>query len=128
MRNPVFFLVLLLPLTSFAQNFHTMNEAEIEKLFQDVEEKFGSCVENIDEEKMKEFEQRSLEVENEVNALCAAGKRDEAEKKAVSFGKEIASDPMMQQIQKCNKMMESMLSKMDYNMKDVDIDDRHVCD
>lgn len=128
MRNPVFFLILLLPLTSFAQNFHSMNEAEIEKLFQDVEEKFGACVKNIDEEKMKEFEQRSLELEKEVNALCAAGKRDEAESKSESFGKEIASDPMMQQIQKCNKMMESMLSKTDYNLKDVDIDDRHVCD
>jgi hypothetical protein len=128
MRNTVFFLILLLPLTSFAQNYHSMDQAEIENLFQDIETKYGSCMENIDEEKMQEFEQRSQEFDNEVKALCAAGKRDEAEKKAASFGKEIASDPMMQQIQKCNKMMESMLSKMDYNLKDADIDDRHVCD
>jgi hypothetical protein len=105
-----------------------MDQAEIENLFQDIETKYGSCMENIDEEKMQEFEQRSQEFDNEVKALCAAGKRDEAEKKAAAFGKEIASDPMMQQIQKCNKMMESMLSKMDYNLKDADIDDRHVCD
>ena len=128
MRNTVFFLILLLPLTSFAQSYHSMDQAEIENLFQDIETKYGSCMENIDEEKMQEFEQRSQEFDNEVKALCAAGKRDEAEKKAAAFGKEIASDPMMQQIQKCNKMMESMLSKMDYNLKDADIDDRHVCD
>ena len=128
MRNPAFFLILLLPLTSFAQSYNSMNEAEIEKLFQNVEEKFKSCMENIDDEKMKEFEQRSQEFDKEVNALCAAGKRDEAGRKAVSFGKEIASDPMMQQIQKCNQMMEKMLSKMDYNVKDVDTNDRHVCD
>lgn len=128
MRNTVFFLILLLPLTSFAQNYHSMDQAEIENLFQDIETKYGSCMENIDEEKMQEFEQRSQEFDNEVKALCAAGKRDEAEKKAAAFGKEIASDPIMQQIQKCNKMMESMLSKMDYNLKDADIDDRHVCD
>lgn len=128
MRNTVFFIILFLPLTSFAQNYHSMDEAEIENLFQDVETKYGSCMENIDEAKVQEFEQRSQEFDNEVKALCAAGKRDEAEKKAVSYAKEIAIDPMMQQIQKCNKMMESMLSKMDYNLKDADIDDRHVCD
>jgi uncharacterized protein YbaA (DUF1428 family) len=128
MKNTVFYLILLLPLTSFAQNFHGMDEAEIENLFQDMEKQFESCMENVDEGKMNEFEQRSQAFENEVKALCAAGKRDEAEKKAVSFGKEIASDPTMQQIQKCNKMMDSVLSKLDYNMKDVAIEDRHVCD
>jgi hypothetical protein len=128
MKNTVFFLVLLSPLTSFAQSYHGMDEAEMQKLLQDMEKNLGSCMENVDEEKMKEFEQRSQEFEKEVKALCAAGKRDEAEKKAVAYGKEMEDDPTMKQIEKCSKMMDSMLSKMDYNLKDADIEDSHVCD
>jgi hypothetical protein len=105
-----------------------MNEADMEEMLQEMEKKMESCMENVDEEKLKEFEKRTQEIEVEVNALCASGKRDEAEEKTASLGKEIAKDPMMQQISKCNEMMQSMMSKMDYNMKDTPVDDRHVCD
>ena len=130
MKNTVFLLVFLLRLTSFAQGFQGMDEAEMQKMLKDMEKNLGSCMEDVDEDKMKEFEKRSQEFEKEVKALCADGKRDEAEKKAAAYGKEIADDPTMKQIQKCSKMMDSMLSKMDFNLKDVDVDtaDRHVCD
>ncbi|MGB5279565.1 MAG: hypothetical protein WBO16_15965 [Gammaproteobacteria bacterium] len=128
MKQSVIILFLSLPTIAFSQNFTSMNEADMEEMVQEIEKKMESCLENVDEEKLKEFEKRTQAIEEEVNALCASGKRDEAEKKAASLGSEIAKDPMMQQISKCNEMMQSMMSKMDYNMKDTPVDDRHVCD
>ncbi|MGB5519560.1 MAG: hypothetical protein WBO73_14025, partial [Gammaproteobacteria bacterium] len=70
MKQSVIILFLSLPTIAFSQNFTSMNEADMEEMVQEIEKKMESCLENVDEEKLKEFEKRTQAIEEEVNALC----------------------------------------------------------
>jgi hypothetical protein len=85
-------------------------------------------MQNVDQGKLKVLEQRSYEIEAEVKSLCASGKRDEAQNKAISFGKEVAKDPTMQVMRKCGEMMKGMPLNMPFMDQDKDYSSHHVCD
>ena len=88
------------------------------------------CMANIDQGKLNKLQARSEKINQEINALCTQGKRDKAQKRAMAFGKEIASDPTMQQMRKCGEMaqgalpMEGMVETYD----EKEYANRHVCD
>jgi hypothetical protein len=104
-----------------------MNEADMQKMMQQMEQ-MQSCMEKIDEEQLKALEKRSNRLEREVKALCDNGKRDEAQKKAIEFGKEIAKDPSMKQMRQCGEMVATMVPKMAFADENKPGDDHHVCD
>ena len=123
--------LLLLPVASFAQNYMGMNEAEMQKMMQQMQ-KMASCVESIDQNKLKQIEQHSYQLQAEVKALCASGKRDDAQEKVISFSKEISSDPTMQEMRKCGEMMKGemppMMPTMSMIEQHIANSSRHVCD
>jgi hypothetical protein len=47
-------------------------------------------------------------VNTEIKNLCAAGKRDEAQKMAIDYGKEMSASKEMQAMQKCGAMAQGM--------------------
>ena len=102
MKQLTIFLLMIMPIIAFAQNYPGMSEADMQKMMQQME-KMQSCMEKIDEEQLKALEKRSNRLEHEVKALCDNGKRDEAQKKAIEFGKEIAKDPSMKQMRQCGR-------------------------
>ena len=116
-------LLLLMPVAAIAQNYPGMSEADMQKM-----EKMQSCMENIDEAKLKEIERRSHQIEAEIKSLCASGKRAEAEEKAMAFGKEMAKDPTMQAMSKCGEMMKGMMPKVPYTDQGKSTSSHHVCD
>lgn len=116
-------LLLLMPVVASAQNYPGMSEADIQKM-----EKMQSCMENIDEAKLKEIERRSNQIEAEIKSLCASGKRAEAQEKAMAFGREMAKDPTMQAMSKCGEMMKGMMPKVPYMDQGKSPSSRHVCD
>ncbi len=120
MKIPAIILLLLIPIASFAQDHQGMNEKDMQKM--------ESCMQNIDQTKLKALEQRSSRSEAEVKSLCASGKREEAQAKAISFGKEIARDPVMQAMKKCGEMMKGMMSTMPLMNQHRARSDHHVCD
>ena len=85
-------------------------------------------MQNVDESKLKVFEKRSIKFDAEIKSLCASGKRDKAQKKTISFGKEIAKDPTMQAMRKCREMIKGMTPMMPFMDDDKDYSSRHVCD
>ena len=127
MKISTIFLFLLLPVVSFAQNYQGMNEADMEKMMQQMQ-KVESCMENVDQSKLKALEQSSRQMQEEVESLCASGKRDQAQKKAISFGKKVASDPAVKTMKKCGEMMKGMMPKMSFPDLEKDYSSRHVCD
>lgn len=127
MKKFMTFLFLFLPITGFAQNYQGMNEADMQKMMQQME-KMKSCMEKVDEQELKAIEQRSKQIEEEVKALCASGKRDEAQQKAISLGEEIANSPTMQQVSKCDGMIDEMMAKMAFTAEDKPSETLHVCD
>ncbi len=120
-------LLLLIPMLAAAQNYQGMNEGDMQKIRQQMQ-KMQSCMKNVDQAKLKVLEQRSNQFGAEVKSLCASGKRDEAQKKAISFGKEMANDPSMQAMRKCGEMAEGMMPKMSFMDQDKDFSSHHVCD
>lgn len=128
MKPSAIILFLLVPIVSFAQDYQGMSEEDTQKMMQQVQ-KMGSCMENIDQTKLQELEQRSENMEAEMKSLCASGKRDEAQAKAISFGKEFAKDPTIKAMQKCTEMMKGTMPVMPFmEEEDEDSSDQHVCD
>ena len=127
MKKVLFCQFLLIPVVSLAQNYQGMNEADMQKMMQQME-KMQSCMEDVDTDRLKALEQKSRQMETEIKSLCADGKRDEAQKKALSFGKEISNDRTMKTIQKCGEMMKDIMPEITFQGLDTDSKDRHVCD
>ena len=127
MKISTIFLFLLLPAVCFAQNYQGMNEADMEKMMQQMQ-KVESCMENVDQSKLKALEQSSRQMQQEVKSLCASGKRDAAQKKAISFGKKVASNPAVKTMKKCGEMMKGMMPQMSFADLDKDYSSIHICD
>jgi hypothetical protein len=127
MKISAIILFLLMPMVALAQNYQDMNEKDMQKMMQQMQE-MQSCMQNVDQAKLKVLEQRSDQVGAEVRALCASGKRDEAQKKVISFGKEMAKDPAMKAMRKCGETMKGMMPKTPFIDQDQDRSSQHVCD
>lgn len=127
MKISMIFLFLFLPLVSSAQNYQGMNEEDMQKMMQQMQ-KMQSCMEDVDQSKLKALEQRSRQLESEVKSLCANGKRDQAQKKAISFGKDFVNDPTMKKMRKCGEMMKDVMPKMTFTGLDKESADHHICD
>ena len=132
MKIAVIILLMLMPMVSVAQNYQNMSEEDMQKMMKQMQ-KMQSCMENIDQAKLKALDRRSSQMRTKVESLCAKGKRNEAQKTAISFGKEMAKDPTMKSIKKCSEMMsaemmEGMMPKIPMMDLDKDLTSRHVCD
>jgi len=81
---------------------------DMEKMMQQAEAA-QACFENIDEAQMMALEKEGRMMEQEISALCKAGKSTEATAKAMKYGMKMQKDPSFKQIQKCAKQMEGMM-------------------
>ena len=122
-------LALLLPLTSIAQNYQGMSESDMQNMRQQMQE-MQTCMQGIDQSRMKEFEQRAHKVEAEMKSLCASGKRDAAQQEAMAFAREVSSNPDIQKMRKCGEKMKGMMPRMPYmdQANEPDNSASHVCD
>jgi hypothetical protein len=127
MKLALCFLVLLMPGMVFAQNYQGMNEADMRKMMQQMGQ-LQACMEKIDQEAIGELEERANQAEAEIESLCEAGKRDEARKKAIAYGKEFVNDPTLVELRKCGEMAQNMVPEMPYTDDEEGYDDQHVCD
>ena len=132
MKITAIILLLLIPMVTVAQNYQNMSEEDMQKLMQQAQ-KMQSCMQNIDQSKLEAIDQRSSQVMANIDSLCASGKRDEAQKTAITYGKEMAKDPTIQAMRKCGEMMkgemmQGMMPKTPLMDLDKDLASRHVCD
>ncbi len=133
MKTSIFLLFLFLPTIAFAQDFQNMNQGDMQKMMEQAQ-KMQVCIQNIDQEKLQELEQRSEQFGIEIKTLCDSGKRDKAQEKAMSFAKEMAKDPTVLQMGKCGEMMQGAMPDMMADMpfmdqeQDGEQSSMHVCD
>lgn len=124
MKMPAIVLLLLLPIVAMAQSYQGMSEADMQNMMQEMQ----ACMQNVDQNKLKALEQRSNQFEAEMKSMCASGKRDEAQTKAIAFGMEIRNDPTIQAMRKCGEIMKGMMPMMPIMKQDKDFSKHHVCD
>ncbi len=127
MKISLSILLLLIPMVAAAQNLQGMNNEQMQKIMQQMQE-MQACMQKVDKDKLKALEKRSKQFEAEVKSLCTNGKRDKAQKKAISFGKEIAKDPSMQAMRKCGELSKGTMQNMPFMDQETDYSKRHVCD
>jgi hypothetical protein len=121
--------MLLMPMTAFAQERYGMNDSETQRMMVEMQ-KLQDCMASIDQSQFGEIEQRQQQFEKEVRPLCVSGKRDDAQKRAIKFGKEMANHPAIREISKCGKLVSSdmaieVLPETDFNFEEPNT---HVCD
>jgi hypothetical protein len=111
MKQAIVFLMLWLPLSVFAENMGGMSEEQMQQMMQQAQS-MQTCMQNVDQAEMQAFEQRAQKMQSETQALCASGKRDEAMKVAMAFGKEVSGNKAMQEMKKCGEGMQNMMPKI----------------
>ena len=113
-----------------AQNPAGMSDADMEKMMQGMQE-MQSCMENIDQAAMERMGKEAEALNEEVKTLCAAGKRDEAQSRAMAYGMKMAKDPNMKAMAECGKKMQGVMPQMQ-NVPgaptEEELKNRHVCD
>ena len=122
------FLFLITP--ALAQGPQGMSQQDMQKMME-MAQKMQACMAQIDRAEIKELEARSSAMEAEIDALCKAGRRDEAQQKAMAFSKEMVRTPAMQQMKKCGEQVEGMADIMPgMGVEDIEKEfkDKHVCD
>jgi len=105
-----------------------MNEADMQRMMQRAGE-MQACMAELDESALQALQSESEAKAAEVEALCAAGERDEAQDAAMAYAKEIAQSSEIQQMRKCAEMMRDVMPAMPKAFPTVqEMDERHVCD
>jgi len=119
---------LLLPAMAIAQDMQPMSQMDIENMMKNIEN-MEPCMQSIDQTKMDALKKNAEKVESEVSALCKAGKRAQAQKKAITYGKEVLNDTTMQEVMVCMEPLKGMMKTMPMMPFDVsEGSSKHVCD
>lgn len=129
MRTLLVLFFLLFPITVLAADPPTMNQGNMQNMMQSMQQ-MQKCMEQVDQAQLQEIQVSSEKVSKEVEALCAAGKRDEAQRKAITFAREIVKNPAMKQMRKCGEMMQGTMPMLE-GIDDFDerkYEETHVCD
>lgn len=127
MKKLVISLLCLLPLTSFAQNPMGMSDADMQNMMQQMQ-KAQACMEKIDQAELEALEKKANRFDADMRSLCASGKRDEAQQKAMAYMEEVFNNPVVQDTRRCGEMMRGMMPNMTFLDEDKDYSSQHVCD
>jgi hypothetical protein len=129
MKGAVILIALLLPVSALAQTPQTMNQGNMQDMMQ-VMQKVQECMASIDQAKLQELQVKSEKMTKDIERLCSQGQRDKAQNMAISYGRKMASDPTLKQMQKCGEMAQGALPMMgEVNTYDEEkYASTHVCD
>lgn len=99
MKRVIVTCALFLCSASWAQDFGRMNQQA---------QKMQACMAKIDMAEVEKLRVKAEAASAEIQALCDAGKRDEALSAAIRLGRELQSEPVMKDMQDCSEMLQDM--------------------
>ena len=122
-------LLLCLPGWAVAQN-----EEQMQRMMEQAQ-KAQACMEKIDRGQLQEMARNAQQMEAEIQSLCAAGKRDEAQSHGVKYGLEMSQSAVVKDMRKCSDMMAGALAGMGSSIMPgmgfpsvEEMKDEHICD
>lgn len=127
MKKLIFFVIAIFPVSLAAKNYPSLNQGDMQNMMQKMQE-MQQCMESIDQTQLDRIQSRSEQFKKEVDALCGEGKRDQAQKLAMNFAKEIGKDPSMKKMQECSKLAQGVMPDMVQKLEEKDYSQHHVCD
>jgi hypothetical protein len=103
-----------------------MSQADAQQMMQQAE-KMRAYMAQLDQAAMMALSEKAQAMERELKSLCRAGKRDQAQQRAIEFGLEMAANDEMKKLRRCGEMMQGIMPKI--GMETVEeMKQRHVCD
>lgn len=127
MKISIKIFLLLIPIVAAAENTQGMGEQDMQMMMQQMQ-KMQSCMQGIDQAEMQALEKQSNQFQTEIKTLCGKGKQAEAQKKAISFAKQMLRKKSVKIMMKCTEMMRGMMAKMPFPDFNKDYSNENVCD
>jgi hypothetical protein len=90
--------------------------------------KAQACMQDIDTSEFERLQQEGEKMEVEVKALCASGKRDQAQDQAIAYSKEMMALPAMQKMRECSELMRGLLPEMPFDNFEEEFKNKNICD
>ena len=126
MKNILIAVALLMAVPLCAQDFSNMDQAQIEGFMKQAQA-MQVCMANIDQQELETLRVEGEKFAAEIQALCKAGKRDEAQATAITYGKQMVDEPVMQELKECAGMASMMLPQAMWAELENDDTQAHVC-
>jgi hypothetical protein len=90
---------------------HMQDPAVMQRMEQQAEAS-RVCMKDVDPARLDALEKRGQAVGEEIEALCAAGKKDEALARGLAFHRELQGDPTIAKLRECSKGMTEAMKGM----------------
>ena len=98
--------------TAYAQPpYPQMNGQDMQKMMQ-AAQKMQQCMSQVNESELQALENEMTKMQTEIESLCKAGKRDEAQRLAMKMAMKSINDPTLKQMQECGKIMQGIMPMM----------------
>lgn len=106
-----------------------MNDEQLQQMMEQMQA-MQACIAKIDQADMDRLAARAEAVQMEIDALCTAGRRDQAQERAIARGREMMDSKEVEEMIKCGEMAQQMIEQMDFlNQESKDeLQNLHVCD
>ena len=132
MKKIIFLAAIALTTPSFSQAQQpAISQEQMQQMMQQAQQ-MQTCFAKIDQQALMAFGEKAQAMEAELRSLCQAGKRSEAQRKAIQFGLAMSKDKNIQAARECGEAMQGMakgmLPKMDYPISEEAFKDVHLCD
>ena len=126
MKKIILAAALLFTAPLHSQDYATIDQAQIENVMEQVQA-MQACMANIDQSALEALKVESEKLAAEVSALCKAGNRDDAQAKAIDFGKKVVNEPVMLELKECAGMASMMIPQAVWAELNNDETQAHVC-
>ncbi len=135
MKNTATLLALLIlaPVAAFAQDYTSKNNSEqnipgMSQINMQKIQQMQECIADVDQKQLQSIEQLQSKFDAEITSLCASGKHDTAQKKAMAYAKQMMNNPAIKAMQKCSEIAKGMMPDMPMMDMDENMDGHHVCE
>jgi len=109
-------------------SFGGLNLADLEKQA----EQMTSCFDEIPEDELDALGKKFAAYEQQIEQLCAAGKRRQAQSTAIELFETVIENPTMLKMRQCSEKLTGMMAQMMPKLPKVEeyyaLDDKHICD
>jgi len=107
MKISAYLLLLFFSTSLLASEAYQMDKKEMEIMMQQMQE-MQDCMQKINQADITSAEQRAMKITSEAKALCAQGKRDQAQEHVIAFSKKLAETPALQELRRCSEIATGM--------------------
>ncbi len=123
-RLILFILLALLPTAVLAQDSsQDIQPPDLQQFAQ-----MASCMQDIDQTRLQEYQQQSIALAAKLDALCTSGKRKEAEQALLDYHQKLANDPVLKAINACMEKVEGDSFNSEGAEDSGEEGSTHICD